>query len=156
MPSLTEISASKLRMTQFRYSKIFLSLPDISKMASGGHISIDSTIGVEVCEGDLLLTPKLVAKILQNRSGSEDQNEDEMSQVGEVALECIVTYALPDNHGFEDGELDSLEPKVVEGFVHSIEPLLVMKMRAILYESGATGINIPPHIYVPSSIEPDE
>lgn len=155
MPSLSIISASKLRMTQFRYSKILLSLPDITKMAGGGHISIDTKVGLEICGGELLLTPKLMAKILKRPDDGEDESDDDLEQVGEVGLESVVTYALPEGHGLEDGELDSLDTRQVEGFVHAVEPLLVMKMRSILYESGATGINIPPHIYVPSSIESD-
>jgi len=145
MVALKTIDATMLRMSQFRYFRQGLSLNDHRQFATGGNIQMSNKLTFIVKDNILIARTELKAKLWPHG----DRDKSEAAAFLELGADAI--YSLPDGHGMPDGEVKGLPVEKIDTFLHVMEPILILKLRSMLSEAGASGVNIPLHVYVPNS-----
>jgi len=147
MLDLSFIDASKLRIMHMRAALINVDVPDITKLSGGGNLTINTDLHFEVYKGNLVLDISLHTNIRNIIDGQADDEKIDSEIAGTASVKYLVTYSLPEDHGLEDVTLDEIEPAQAETFVHALQPILVIRLKALLHETGAINLPIPPHIY---------
>lgn len=146
MVSTDWVEAKALRMTNFRFSAMHMDVPSIERLASGGHIDLDTNLNFSIRDGMLVVTHRMMASM--RSAGSEKESED--SAEASIEVVGVATYEIPEGVEVEDGSTAELTTEKVEGFMHMLEPILMLKLKAMLADAGARGVAIPPHVYVPN------